>query len=118
MARFRDGTIVIVDWPGGALPKEPNKMRPAAVVEDEYQVSLSWPNVIVVPLTGDDDMTVPGLTATVEPTAENGCSKRCHALALSVTAVSLQRVRGTASRVSDEQLGRLRAAIAEAIGAG
>jgi hypothetical protein len=28
------GQIVVVDWRGDALPKEPNKRRPAVVVED------------------------------------------------------------------------------------
>jgi mRNA interferase MazF len=118
VARYRGGTIVIVDWRGDALPKEPNKLQPAIVVEDEEQVGLNWPNTIVVPITADDDMAVPGLSVTIDPTPENGCLKRCHALALLVTTVSLQRVRGTASCVTGEQLGRLRGLIAEAIGVG
>lgn len=118
MARLRAGTIVIVDWRGGALPKEPNKMRPAIIVEDESQLGPNWPNTIVVPLTGDEDAIVPGLSVAIDPTPENGCSKRCYALALAVTAVSVHRVRGTASRVTDEQLNRIRILIGEAIGLG
>jgi mRNA interferase MazF len=29
------GQIVLADWRGDALPKEPNKRRPAVVVEDD-----------------------------------------------------------------------------------
>lgn len=32
---LRGGQIVLADWRGDALPREPNKRRPAVVVEDE-----------------------------------------------------------------------------------
>ena len=32
---LRAGQIVLADWRGDALPKEPNKRRPAVVVEDD-----------------------------------------------------------------------------------
>jgi mRNA interferase MazF len=118
LARFPAGTIVIVDWRGDALPKEPNKIRPAVIVEDEYQVAPSWPNTIVVPLTGDEATIVPGLSVAIDPTPENGCSKRCYASALSVATVSLERVRDSPSRITDDQLNRPRTPIAETIGIG
>ena len=118
MPRFPAGTIVIVDWRGDARPKEPNKLRPAVVVEDTELFATDYPNIMVVPLTGNGELVVPTLSVTIEPTAENGCSKRCHAVAPSVTAVSLERVQGTSSHVTAEQLSRLRALIAEAIGVG
>ena len=72
-------------WPSlPVIPSSPDLFRrspPAQVVEDEYQVGPTWPNVNVVPTTGDEDVTVPGLTETIDATRENGCWKRCHALA-------------------------------------
>ena len=35
MSRAKAGDIVILDWRGDALPKDPNSLRPAVVVEDE-----------------------------------------------------------------------------------
>lgn len=34
MSRPAAGSIVVVDWRGGALPEEPSRLRPAVVVED------------------------------------------------------------------------------------
>ena len=48
MAGFSGGQIVIADW-RDALPKEPNKLRPAVVVEDETLFDPAYPNVILVP---------------------------------------------------------------------
>jgi len=118
MERFKAGTIVIVDWRSGALPKEPNKLRPAVVVEDDGLFGPNYPNVIVVPLTEDADLAMPDLSVVIDPTPENGCTKRCYALAPSVGSVSMARVRGTASRVTGEQVRRIRALVAEAIGVG
>ena len=116
MMRLAAGAIVLVDWRGGARPKEPNKLRPAIVVEDDGLFSDDYPNIIVVPLTEDTELAMPSLSVTIDPSAENGCTKRCHALAPSVTAVSLERVRPTGSRVTAGQLRQLRSMIAEAIG--
>jgi mRNA-degrading endonuclease toxin of MazEF toxin-antitoxin module len=118
MERFKVGTIVIVDWRGGTLPKEPNKLRAAVVVEDDRLFGPNYPNVIVVPLTEDAHLAMPDLSVVIDPTAENGCTKRCYALAPSVGSVSMARVRGTASRVTDEQVRRIRMVIAETIGVG
>ena len=118
MERFKAGTIVIVDWRGEALPKELNKLRPAVVVEDDGLFAPNYPNVIVVPLTEDADLAIPDLSVVIDPTPGNGCTNRCYALAPSVGSVSMARVRGTASRLTDEQVTRIRVLIAEAIGAG
>jgi mRNA interferase MazF len=45
VARASAGDIVIVDWCGGALPKEPNRLRPAVVVEDDTLFDPAWPNI-------------------------------------------------------------------------
>ncbi|MSP01368.1 MAG: type II toxin-antitoxin system PemK/MazF family toxin [Acetobacteraceae bacterium] len=116
MARIKAGTIVIVDWRGSALPNEPNKLRPAVVVEDDELFEPDYPNVVVVPLTSDAGLAIPGLSVILEPTPENGCERRCFALAPSVTTVSVRRVRATESRIQPEQLIELRRRIAETIG--
>ena len=58
MAAFAAGQIVIADW-RDALPKEPNKLRPAIVVEDDRLFDPSYPNVILVPLTEDLRLAIP-----------------------------------------------------------
>lgn len=107
---------MIVDWRGDALPKEPNKRRPAIVVEDDGLFADAYPNVIVVPLTEDPGLALPDLSVRIEPTAENGCPNPCFALPQSIATVSLARVLGTGSRVTDAQLRRIRVLVAEAIG--
>jgi mRNA interferase MazF len=101
-----------------ALPKEPNRLRPAIVVEDAELFDLEYPNVIVVPLTSDSCLTIPGLSVTIEPTPENGCQQLCFALAAWVTSVSVKRVSCTGSQVRPNQLGAIRRCIAEATGLG
>ena len=118
MARFKAGDIVIVDWRGGASPKEPNRLRPAIVVEDDELFDPGYPNVLVVPLTSDPLLAIPGLAVTIEPTRENGCERRCFALAPSVTSVSIKRMRATASRIQVGQLAEIRLRIADAVGIG
>jgi mRNA interferase MazF len=115
--RFAAGTIVIVDWRGDAMPKEPNKLRPAVVVEDDALFDSGHPNIIVVPLTEDPGLAVASLSVAIDPTPENGCTKRCYALAPFVTSASAHRMRGTSSHITDQQLRRIRRQIAEAIGA-
>ena len=116
MAAFAAGSIVLADWRGDALPKEPNKLRPAVVVEDDGLFAPDYPNVILVPLSEDAGLAIPGLSESIEPTPENGCTKRCFALAPFVACTSVARVRRTSSRVTAEQLLRIRRQIAEAIG--
>jgi hypothetical protein len=50
---LRAGQVVLADWRGDALPKEPNKRRPAVVVEDDGLFAPGYPNAILVPLTDD-----------------------------------------------------------------
>jgi len=115
VSTLRAGQIVLVDWRDG-LPREPNKLRPAIVVEDDEGFDDSYPNVIVVPLSGDV-LTAPWeFTLAIDPTAENGCSARCYALSCSVTTASMHRVRPTPSRILPEQLSAIRRQIAMAIG--
>jgi mRNA interferase MazF len=115
MASLRAGQIVIVDW-RDALPKEPSKLRPAVVVEADGLFDPAYPNVILVPLTEDEGLAIADLSLVIEPTAENGCTKRCWALAHCVTATSAARIRPTGSAITPDQLDAIRRRIALAIG--
>jgi mRNA interferase MazF len=114
MSACKAGQIVVVDW-RDALPKETNKLRAAIVVEDEL-FQDDYPNVILVPLSGDKLDVIEDLSVTIEPSPENGCTKVCYALAFLVTATSMVRVRATATRIGDEQLAEIRRKIVVAIG--
>ncbi len=113
--RFIPGQIVLADW-RDALPKEPNKLRPAVVVQDSDMFDENYPNVILVPLSENRLMVAADLSVPIEPTPENGCTKRCYALSPSVAATSARRVRPTGSHILPDQLAEIRRQIAFAIG--
>ena len=113
---LRAGQIVLADWRGDAMPKEPNKRRPAVVVEDDALFVPSYPNVILVPLTEDAALAIPDLSVAIDPTTENGCSKPCWAVSHLVTTTSKSRLRATPSHITSEQLASIRRQIAVAIG--
>jgi hypothetical protein len=71
------GQIVLADWRGNALPKEPNQRRPAVVVEDDGLFAPSYPNAILVPLTEDSALAIPDLSVVIAPTVENGSAGPC-----------------------------------------
>jgi len=112
------GSIVLVDWRRGSLPKEPDKLRPAIVVEDSRLFDEQHPNLIVVPLTTDAGFAIPALSVTIEPTRENGCKRRSYALAFNVTTVSFARTKLTQSRIAPPFLESIRQKIAVCVGAG
>jgi hypothetical protein len=114
---LRAGQIVLADWRGDALPKEPNKLRPAVVVERDGHFGPSFPNVVLVPLTDDARLALPELSLHILPTAENGCSKPCWAASYLVAATSKHRIRPTKSAVTPDQLAVIRQQIAFAVGA-
>jgi mRNA-degrading endonuclease toxin of MazEF toxin-antitoxin module len=115
MRALAAGQIVVVDW-RDALPRDPNKQRPAVVVEDTGLFDPSYPNVLLVPLADDVRLAIPDLAVAILPTPENGCSKPCYALAHHVTATSKQRVTPTDSQITSGQLAQIRKLIAVAIG--
>jgi len=115
MAEFESGQIVVADW-RDALPKEANKLRPSVVIEDADLFSPVYPNVILVPLTEDAGMVLPELSVQIDPTPENGCTKTCYAVSPLVAGTSKLRVRPTQSRITPEQLARIRRQVATAIG--
>jgi mRNA interferase MazF len=110
------GQIVLADWRGDALPKEPNKLRPAVVVEDDGMFAPSYPNAILVPLTEDGTFAIPELSVAIAPTEENGCAKHCWAVSHLVATTAKTRLRATSSRVTGDQLARIRRQIALAVG--
>ncbi len=113
---LRAGQIVLADWRGDALPKEPNKLRPAVVVEDEELFAPSYPNALLVPLTEDPSLVIPDLATAIAPTDENGCRKPCWAVSHLVATTSKSRLRATPSHVTPAQLAAIRRQIAFAIG--
>ena len=115
MPAFSSGQIVLVDW-RDALPKEPNKLRPAIVVEDDDLFGNAYPNLILVPLSEDQELAPEDLRLPIDPTPENGCNKRCYALSCYLATTSKHRVRATRSRILPEQLDAIRRQIGLAIG--
>lgn len=109
------GQIVLVDW-RDALPTEPNKRRPALVVEDSELFDDSYPKLILVPLEEDPHLAIADLSVPILPTPENGCTKACYALAYHVTTTSKQRITATPSRITEAQLVEIRRLIGVAIG--
>lgn len=110
------GQIVLADWRGDALPKEPDKLRPAVVVEDYGMFAPNYPNAILLPLTEDETFAIPELSVPIAPNDENGCSKPCWAVSHLVATTAKARLRATASRVTQDQLARIRRQIAFAVG--
>jgi mRNA-degrading endonuclease toxin of MazEF toxin-antitoxin module len=115
LAAFSGGQIVVVDW-RDALPKEPNKLRPAVVVEDDALFDPAYPNAILVPLSEDHRLAIPDLSVVIDPTPQNGCAKRCYALSHCVATTVAARIRPTPSRIGEDQLRAIRRQIALAIG--
>ena len=116
MSRHAAGTIVVVDWRSGSLPKEPSKLRPAVIVEDHDLFPDDYPNILVVPLTRDEGLAHRSFSERIEPTKDNGAGTTCWALAHHVTSVSLRRVNPTVSRITVEQLSSIRKRILVALG--
>jgi mRNA-degrading endonuclease toxin of MazEF toxin-antitoxin module len=116
VSRPAAGTIVIVDWRGGAFPSEPGRLRPAVVVEDHELFPDEYPNLLVVPLTRDEGLAHGSFAERIEPTPENGAEATSWALAHHVTSVSRRRIKPTVSRITAQQLSSIRARIALAVG--
>ncbi|MDQ2680664.1 MAG: type II toxin-antitoxin system PemK/MazF family toxin [Candidatus Eremiobacteraeota bacterium] len=110
------GQIVAVDW-RDARPStgEPNKRRPGVIVGSPRFFGDNLPFEIVVPLTGKAELAVGGASFLIQPTAENGCTKACFALAWNVQTVPHARLTPTSSRVTDEQLLQIRAQLIDCI---
>lgn len=114
MSRPGGGDIVVVDWRGVQHP-EPGALRPGVVVEDA-DLFVGYPMILVVPLTRDARLAHADFSVRLEPTAENGLSTTSWALSHHVNSVAVRKIQVTASRVTEEQLGQIRARIALAVG--
>lgn len=104
------------DWRGGALPREPNKRRPAVVVEDVVLFDPSNRQAILVPLTDPAALAIPDLSVAIAPTPENGCTKPCWAVSHLVATTSKARLAATPSRITPAQRVAIRRQIALAVG--
>lgn len=108
----------MVDWRDALSGAgEPNKRRPAIVVSSPRFFGTGLPFEIVVPLTGESALAIAGASTTIEPTAENGCTKRSYALAWNVQTVAHARLTETSSYVAENELGDIRAQIRAAVDA-
>lgn len=115
MVSFAAGDIVIADW-RDALPKEANKLRTAIVIDGDDLFGPGYPNVILVPLSDDGELAIPDLSLIIEPTPENGCTKRSYALSHCLAATSKERLSPTPSQITQDQLTMIRRQVAVAIG--
>jgi mRNA-degrading endonuclease toxin of MazEF toxin-antitoxin module len=109
------GQVVVVDW-RDALPKEPNKRRPAIVVEDTDLFDPAYPNAILVPLSDDAQLALGDLSFVLTPNSRNGLKKESYALSQHVTTVSKRRITATEFHIAARELADIRARIAFAIG--
>ena len=114
---MKAGDIVVVDWRDSLRGSgEPNKLRPAIVVGGPPYFGTGLPFEIVVPLTSEADLAIPGASLPIVPTRTNGCKKLSFALSWSVQAVPHARLSITRSRVTTEQIDVIRVQIARCIG--
>lgn len=107
---------MLVDWRRGGLPKEPTNLRPSIVVEDSRIFDEEHLNLIVVPITTDVNLAIPALSVAIDPSPQNGCKRRCYALAFNVTSVSGGRIKPTNGSVTGVQLHAIRQKIGICVG--
>ncbi|MCP9815157.1 type II toxin-antitoxin system PemK/MazF family toxin [Synechococcus sp. GreenBA-s] len=113
---LKAGQIVTVDWrkdpddpAQDPRPPEPNKLRPAVVVQDTELFDPAYPTVLVVPMTGDPGLAIPDLTVVLQPSPSNGCKKVSYLLPQNLTCVAKTRITAaTQSEVTPTELQQLR----------
>jgi mRNA-degrading endonuclease toxin of MazEF toxin-antitoxin module len=116
--------IVTVDWrkdpdhpAQDPQPPEPNKLRPAVVVQDIELFDPAYPTVLVVPMTGDPDLAIPDLTVVLQPSPSNGYKKVSYLLPQSLTCVAKTRITAaTNSQITPAELQQLRQLVVLTIG--
>jgi mRNA interferase MazF len=121
---LRAGQIITVDWrkdpndPGlNPLPPEPNKLRPAVVVQDCELFEHACPTVLVVPKTGDHALANADLTVVLQPSSTNGCRKVSYLLPQNLTCVAKTRITdATDCCVTPAELQQLRQLVVLVIG--
>lgn len=112
------GQIVLVDW-RDALPSsgEPTKQRPGIIVGSSQFFGGALPFEIVVPLTGEASLAVPGASLPISPAPDNGCTKTSYALAWNVQTVPHARLTETRSHIARDEVSVIRAQIAACVAA-
>ncbi len=121
---LKAGQIVTVDWrrdPDDPTqdphPPEPNKLRPAVVVQDSELFDPAYPTVLVVPMTGDPELAIPDLTVVLQPSATNGCTKVSYLLPQNLSCVAKTRITtATDSCITTSELQQLRQLVVLTIG--
>ena len=121
---LKAGQIVTVNWrkePSDSgqdpQPPEPNKLRPAVVVQDTELFDLTYPTVLVVPMTGNPALVIPDLTVVLQPSLTNGCKKVSYLLPQNLTCIAKTRITAaTNSVISPAELQRLRQLVVLTIG--
>ncbi|QPN64881.1 type II toxin-antitoxin system PemK/MazF family toxin [Synechococcus sp. CBW1004] len=116
--------MVTVDWrkdpdhpAQDPQPPEPNKLRPAVVVQDIELFDPAYPTVLVVPMTGDPARAIPDLTVVLQPSPSNGCKKVSDLLPQSLTCVAKTRITAaTNSQITPAELQQLRQLVGLTIG--
>ena len=121
---LKAGQIVTVDWRKDPMdpaqdpqPPEPNKVRPAVVVQDTGLFDPTYPTVLVVPMTGDLSLAIEALTVVLQPSPSNGCKKVSYLLPQNLTCVSKARIAtATGSEITPAELQLLRQLVVLTIG--
>ena len=121
---LKAGQIVAVDWrkepadpAQNPQPPEPNKLRPAVVVQDTELFDPAYPTVLVVPMTGDSALAIPDLTVVLQPCRTNGCKKLSYLLPQHLTCVAKTRITSvTQSEITSAELQQLRQLVVLTIG--
>ena len=121
---LKAGQIVTVDWridpdhPAlNPQPPEPNKLRPAVVVQDTDLFHPSYPTVLVVPMTSDPALAIPDLSVVLHPCPSNGCKKVSYLLPQNLTCVAKTRITTvTTSEITPAELLQLRQLVVLTIG--
>lgn len=87
------------------------------VVQDTDLFDPAYPTVLVVPMTGDPELSIPDLTVVLQPSASNGCKKVSYLLPQHLTCVAKTRIHtATDSRISEAELQHLKQLVVLAIG--
>jgi mRNA interferase MazF len=111
------GAIVKVHWRDAKRKTtDPNRVRPAVVIGMSGVYVDALATLLVVPMTADEEMLVPGVTLVLLPTPDNGCTRTSYALSWNIQSVAIERITPTNARVTDKELEELRAQVARLVG--
>ena len=98
-------------------PPQPNKLRPAVVVQDTELFHRTYPTVLVVPMTSDPALAIADLTVVLQPLPFNGCKNVSYLLPQNLTCVAKTRIATvTSSVITAAELQQLRQLMVLTIG--